>query len=140
MVGGFKRWLAGWTTGSTFGRDREGGGLDGGNQQGKRETDAGAVRRSRKESGFGKEVSKGVKGKKGKEKRRQTAKPPDCTVHCTGGWKDWGVQQEVGRKWWPPQLALSHRFAPLAPIQPRLQPHSDAFFSPKRARLYSWPY
>lgn len=50
------------------GRDREGDGLDGGNQQRKRETDAGAVRRSRKESGLGKEVSKGVKGKKGRKK------------------------------------------------------------------------
>lgn len=67
-VGGFEQWLAGWTTGSTAGRDREGGGLDGGNQQRKRETDAGAVKRSRRESGLGKEVSNGVKGKKGREK------------------------------------------------------------------------
>lgn len=36
--------------------------------RGKRETDAGAVRRSRKKSGLGKEVSEGVKGKKGREK------------------------------------------------------------------------
>lgn len=46
MVGG------GRTTGSAVGRGREGGGLHGGNQQGKRETDAGAVRQSRKKVGL----------------------------------------------------------------------------------------
>lgn len=57
------------------GRDREGGRLDGGNQQGKRETDPGAVRWSRKESGLGKEVSKGVKGKKKKKKGGRLPSP-----------------------------------------------------------------
>lgn len=68
MVRGFQRWMGGCTAGSTVGRDREGGGLEGRNQQGKREADAGAVRRNRNKSGLGKEVSKGVKGKKGREK------------------------------------------------------------------------